>query len=152
MLEKIAKIVNLRYDEADPIVMKILERIRAKVPASISEDDEQFTGAVEKAEQEVNGEGQMAIVALVKQLTAPPQEKMLKIKSSPKGVRVKIAATNGVRYSFGPIWNESVKKAKGIAVAEVNRAKLNHQAVMVGISKPEQLEVEALCAAIAKTF
>jgi hypothetical protein len=152
MLEKIAEIVGIRFRESDSVGVAILQRIQAKLPQSADVNDPEFTSMVLKAEQDVDREGQMAIVALVKTIMAPPAEKILKIKSSPKGARIKIAAANGVRFSFGPIWNESVKKAKGIAVAEVNRAKLNHQAVMAGISKPEKMKVEALCTAIAKTF
>jgi hypothetical protein len=92
------------------------------------------------------------MVALVKAICAPPPEKVLKIKSSPKGARIKIAASNGVRFSFGPIWNASVAKGKGIATAEANRAKLNHQAILAGIADPEKMEVGALCTAIAATF
>lgn len=152
MIEKIAEIVGIRYRESDSVGVAILQRIQAKLPQSVDENDPNFVEMVKRAEEAVDREGQLAIVSLVKQITAPPPEKVLKIKSSPKGARIKVAAANGVRFSFGPIWNDSVRKAKGIAVVESNRAKLNHQAVMVGISKPEKMKVEALCAAIAKTF
>ena len=152
MIEKIAEIVGIRFRESDTVGIAILQRIQAKLPKDSDPGAGSFTDLVLKAEQEVDREGQLAIVSLVKQLTAPPQEKVLKIKSSPKGARIKIAAANGVRFSFGPIWNESVKKAKGIAVVESNRAKLNHQAILLGVSVPEKMSVQALCAAISKRF
>lgn len=152
MLKQIANIINMPFRENDLVNQTILQRVAAKLPAGITETSDGFEQAVLEAEAAVNQEGQMAIVALVKQMTAPPAEKVLKIKSSPKGARIKIAAANGVRFSFGPIWNESVKKAKGIAVVPANRAKLNHQALMAGIANPEAMEVGALCAAIAETL
>ena len=152
MLKQIANIINMPFRENDLVNQTILQRVAAKLPAGMTETSEGFEQAVLEAEAAVNQEGQMAIVALVKQMTAPPAEKVLKIKSSPKGARIKIAAANGVRFSFGPIWNESVKKAKGIAVVPANRAKLNHQALMAGIANPEAMEVGALCAAIAETL
>lgn len=152
MLEKIAQIVGIRYNETDDVCMKILQRIEARLPANTQVDHPAFAAMVRKAEEDVNSEGQLAIVALVKQITAPPPEKVLKIKSSPKGARIKIAAANGVRFSFGPIWNDSVAKGKGVALVDTNRAKLNHQALMAGIQNPESMDTKALCAAISATF
>lgn len=153
MLQKIAEITGLPFsDDVNDPVRKLLQRIEAKIPAGTPENHPAFRAIVRAAEQDVNREGNLAIVALVKQITAPPQEKVLKIKSSPKGVRIKVAAANGVRFSFGPVWNESVKKGKGIAVAEINRAKLNHQGILAGVEAPEKMEVGALCAAIAATL
>lgn len=152
MLKQIATLINMPFREDDLVSQTILQRVAAKLPAGMTEASEGFEQAVLAAEAAVDQEGQMAIVALVKQMTAPPAEKVLKIKSSPKGARIKIAAANGVRFSFGPIWNESVKKAKGIAVVPANRAKLNHQALMAGIANPEAMEVGALCAAISETL
>lgn len=152
MLEKIAQIVGIRYNESDVVGMKVLQRIEARLPANTVPTHPAFAAMVRKAEEDVNSEGQLAIVALVKQITAPPPEKVMKIKSSPKGARIKIAATNGVRFSFGPVWNDSVSKCKGVALVETNRAKLNHQALMAGISNPESMNVKDLCTAIAATF
>jgi hypothetical protein len=152
MLKQIANIINMPFRENDLVSQTILQRVAAKLPNGMTEKSEGFEQAVLAAEAQVDQEGQMAIVTLVKQMTAPPAEKVLKIKSSPKGARIKIAAANGVRFSFGPIWNESVKKAKGIAVVPANRAKLNHQALMAGIANPEAMEVGALCAAISETL
>lgn len=153
MLQKIAEVTGFPFttDENDP-VFKILKRIEAKIAPGTDPNHPAIRAIIEKAEEDVNREGQFAIATLVKQIIAPPPEKVLKIKSSPKGARIKVAAANGVRFSFGPIWNESVKKAKGIAVVEANRAKLNHQGLMVGIENPEKMEVGALCAAISATF
>ena len=154
MLEKIAEVVGLPFNPNDVITTQILSRIHAKMPEKAKANPEapSFMKAVLAAEKAVNEEGQLAIVQLVKQITAPPPEKVYKIKRSAKGARITVAAPNGVRYSYGPIWNESVKKAKGIAVAECNRAKLNHQGLMAGVDAPEKLSVTDLCAAITKTL
>lgn len=152
MLKQIAEITSFPFRENDQIIMSLLKRIEAKLPVETTVDDVDFEAKVIEAEKAVNAQGAMAIGNLVKQIVAPIPEKVLKIKSSPKGARIKIAATNGVRYSFGPIWNESVTKGKGIALAEVNRVKLNHQALMVGIDNPEKMEIKALASAIAATF
>lgn len=149
MLKQIAEISGLRYDEQDPIVMQLLTRIANKIPAGIKPEDKYFANVVKIAEDQVNGEGQLAIVNLVKMITAEPAEKVLKIKSSPKGARIKIAAANGVRFSFGPIWNASIIKGKGIAVAEANRVKLNHQAALLGIEGAEKMKVEDLVVKMA---
>lgn len=148
-LQLIAQITGLRINEQDPIVMELLTRIADKIPAGVSSEDKHFDRMVLMAEDQVNHEGDMAIVALVKAVTAAPLEKEYKIKRSPKGARIKIAAANGVRYSFGPIWNASVIKGKGIAFVEANRVKLNHQALMLGIASPEKLKVESLASKIA---
>ena len=156
MLNQIAQIAGFPFNEKDAVVMTVLQRIFNKLPAKFQAEGAEklkgFEKAVLEAEAQVNAEGNMAICSLVKQITAPEPEKVLKIKSSPKGARIKVAAANGVRFSFGPIWNESVKKAKGIAVADCNRAKLIHQGLMAGVSDAEKLEVGALCAAISKTL
>ena len=149
MLNKIAEITGLRFSTSDLVAMSILERIAAKLPEGTTLETKNFEKLVHKAEASVDAEGQMAIVSLVKMITADPIEKVLKIKSSPKGVRIKIAATNGVRYSFGPIWNASIQKGKGIAFAEINREKLNHQAIMLGIENPSGLKIETLATKIA---
>lgn len=152
MLQKIAEITGLRFNEQDTIAMQLLNRIANKLPEGTTENDANFEQLVQDAENAVDQEGQLAIVALVKMITAPPPEKVLKIKSSPKGARIKIASATGVRFSFGPIWNESVKKGKGIALVEANRAKLNHQGLMSGVANPEKMAVTDLAAAIAATL
>jgi hypothetical protein len=149
MLKKIAEVTGISFVETDSIRMSILHRIQRKMPVDISENDPAVISAIESAQRAVDEEGQLAIVSLVRQLTAPPAEKVLKIKSSPKGARIKVAAANGVRFSFGPIWNESVSKCKGIAVVAANRSKLNHQAIMLGVDSPETMEISALCSAIS---
>jgi hypothetical protein len=149
MLKQIAEITGLRYNEQDTIAMGLLNRIANYIPANVKADDKYFARMVAMAEDRVNAEGNLCIVSLVKAITAEPIEKVLKIKSSPKGARIKVAAVNGVRFSFGPIWNASVIKGKGIALVEANRVKLNHQAEMLGIAAPEKMEAVALTAAIA---
>lgn len=155
MLKEISKIIGLPYEEANPLAQEHLRRIAMKLPRDgfiPSLDNKQFVEMVLTAQEEVHREGLLAIQSMANQLAAPPVEKKFKIKRTPKGSRIKVAAANGVRYSFGPVWNESVAKGKGIAVAPANREKLNHQALLVGIADPEKMDAKALCAAIAATF
>lgn len=149
MLEKIARVVGISYNENDAVTMALLNRIYSKMDPSVTTSHPAINAIIKKAEEDVNMEGQLAIVSLVKAMTAPIPEKMMKIKSSPKGARIKVAAANGVRFSFGPVWNESVKRCKGVAVVDANRAKLNHQAIMYGIESPDSMSATDLCAILA---
>jgi hypothetical protein len=125
-------------------------RINAKIPADISAADPLFVEATRIAVEAVEAEGYWMIEQFKKQsdLTVNPPPRVLKIKSSPKGKREAVASAGGIRYSFGPVWNDSVRATKGIALAPTNREKLNHQALMLGIDTPELLEPAALCAQI----
>lgn len=152
MLQKIAQLTGLPFNESDPVALAALQRINFMLPAGTTEDHPALAALVRAAEEDLDRQGQRAMDALVNPLTAPPPEKVFKIKRSPKGARIKVAAANGVRFSFGPVWNESVKKGKGIALVPANRAKLNHQALLAGIANPEAMEVGALCAALAETL
>lgn len=147
MLNKIAAIVGLL--SSDAVTKTVLARIAAKLPEGMTEDSSNFEKAVMKAEQEVNAEGNMAIVNVMKALVAEPPQKVYKIKQSQKGARIKVAAANGIRYSFGPIWNDSVLKGRGVALAEQNREKLNHQGLMFGLKNPEKMKLETLASQIA---
>lgn len=150
MIQEISKITGLKYDVNDAYAMAYLRRIAQKLPQmgyqvhpSLSHPG--FIKMVKAAALVVENEPVM-IEEIVE-----PKERVLKIKSSPKGERIKVAAPNGVRYSYGPIWNESVKKAKGVAVAEANREKLLFQASMYGVKNAAKIkDVSDLCAAIAK--
>lgn len=150
MLQKIAEITGFPFNQDDEITMTVLQRISSKIPAGIDETHPEFAEAVSRAEALLNEEGQVAIAALVKQIVAPPPEKVFKIKASPKGARIKIAAANGVKFSFGPIWNDAVKAAKGIALNPANREKLNHQAQLYGIENPGDMDVQNLCAILSQ--
>lgn len=153
MIKEISKITGIAYDEADAISMDKLRRIAQKFPLvknfTVSLDNIQFVRMVKEAASMVEAEGELPLSNLVAAMGAAPGEKRFKIKSSPKGSRIKVAAANGVRFSFGPVWNESVKKVKGIAVIPANRVKLNHQAMMLGIAQPEILSVGEVCNRIA---
>jgi len=150
MLQKIAEIAGFPFNQDDEITMTVLRRIASKIPVGIDENHPGFAEAVSQAEAQINEEGQMAIAALVKQIVAPPPEKVLKIKASPKGARIKIAAANGVKFSFGPIWNDAVRAAKGIAIAPTNRQKLNHQAQLYGIEGADSMSAQDLCTILAQ--
>jgi hypothetical protein len=152
MLQNIAHIASLPYRPNDGIIMEMLRRIERKLPKGIKVDNNNFQQSVLDAGKAVDAEGDMAILSFVRQISAPEPEKVLKIKSSPKGVRIDIAAADGVRYSFGPIWNVSVTKGKGIAYAECNRNKLNHQGLMLGIKDPADMDVQVLGKAIAESL
>lgn len=149
MLKQIAAAINFPFMERDAVTQQLLQRIQSKLPQGMTENDEGFAVACSKAEQQINDEGDVAIVNLSKMLTAAPPERVYKIKPTLKGERIKVAAANGVRYSFGPVWNDSVKRGKGVALVAANREKLNHQALMYGISAPEAMEIGDLAAAIA---
>jgi hypothetical protein len=150
MLEKIAEITGFAFREEDEIAMTLLQRMAAKIPLEIDENHPGFREAVIKAEQEVNAEGQLAIAALVKRILTPAPEKVLKIKSSPKGTRIKVAAATGIRYSFGPVWNSHVKAVRGPALAKACRAKLNHQALMHGVEGYEEMDQLELCKVLSQ--
>lgn len=155
MLEQIAKVTGHRFSDTDVISQQILRRIEAKLdpefidagPASPG-----FSEAVLKAEAAVNAEGQLAIASLIKQLTAPKAERVFKIRQSLKGQRIKVAAPDGTRYSFGPVWNASVIAGKGPAYALPARRKLNHQALLAGIGGAESMDVYELGALVAATL
>lgn len=150
MLEQIAHATGLRYAPEDFQAMQLLRRIEAKLPKGAAKLSGIKLGmAIGEAEEAVKAQANAAFSALVGQIVAPPREKEYKIKRSPKGARIEVAAINGVRYSFGPIWNASVVKGKGIALSEANRVKLNHQALMLGIENAETHETKALAALIA---
>jgi len=144
MLEKIAAIAGLRFNEADTFNMAKLQRIADLVPKEFPVGSEGFPHVVETAVKWEDNMGVYMFQEMANALMAEPAERVLLIKSSPKGERIKVAAANGIRYSFGPIWNDSIKKGKGIAFVEANRAKLNHQAGMLGILTPEQLDIAVL--------
>lgn len=153
MLQAISNIVHIPFSEdIDTTAGKMLARIRSKIANGVDESHPAFDAIVRKAEEDVNLEGQRAIDAFVAGITAPPPERVYKIRPSLKGSRIKVAAACGVRFSFGPVWNESVIKGKGIALVPLNRNKLNHQALMAGIEGAEEMDVKVLCAAIAKTL
>lgn len=149
MLSKIATVLGMEFNENCEASMRLLQRVQSKLPAGTQESHPAFTALVEHAQDLIEAEARAAFAALVNTVTAAPAVKELKIKSSPKGARIKVAAVNGVRFSFGPIWNESVRKAKGIAVVAANRTKLNHQALLFGISDVESMSAEDLCREIA---
>ena len=150
MIQEISKITGLKYDVNDADAMALLRRISQKLPQMSymvhpSLNNPAFIKMVKMAKAAVESEPVM-IEEIIE-----PKERKLKIKSSPKGERIKVAAPNGIRYSYGPVWNESVKKARGIAVADANRAKLEFQATMYGIKNPGKFKtVDALCEAIVK--
>ncbi len=146
MLQEISKITGLPFT-ADPAALFLLRRIERKLPIEVNVDllDRRFVNQVREAAKAVEVEGPLA-----EPVHQPAGPKVLKIKSSPKGQRMKVAAANGIRYSFGPIWNESVVKGKGIALAETNRVKLEVQAEHLGVDKPfpsNGVELAALIAA-----
>lgn len=147
MLKEISKITGIPLDENDHECLALFRRIERKLPVEVNVDvmNRHFRQCVIAATLKVQEEGPVAPEE-PKQTGPRP----LKIKSSPKGVRIKVAAANGVRFSYGPIWNASVQKGKGIAVAESNRVKLEHQATILGIEgplPPDSRELAALVAA-----
>jgi hypothetical protein len=150
MLEHIAALTSIPYDERNLAAITKLQRIQARLPANILIDDPRFVTLVQEAEEKLDAIGLSALAQMATIITTPPKPRELKIKSSPKGKRITVAAENGVRYSFGPIWNASIVKGKGIALAEINREKLNHHGKMLGVKNVEKLDVKTLAAKIAE--
>jgi len=149
MLEKIAEVTGLNYNIQDPILNAVLQRILRKLPEGTTANTPDLHDRIRAAEHQVNEEGQLAIMNLVRVLSADPAPRELKIKSSPKGARMQQPSTTGVRYSFGPVWNHSVRRGRGIAVVPANREKLNNQALTLGIDDPALMDVQSLCSRIA---
>jgi hypothetical protein len=151
MLNKISQITGYRFDVNEENVngLDLLRRIADKIPADVTPESRTFELHVLAAQASADGDGQRVMSHMADALVAEPAPKVLKIKSSPKGARIKIAASNGVRYSFGPIWNASIVKGKGIALVEANREKLNHQALMLGLTAPEKMKLDVLVGKLA---
>lgn len=125
-----------------------IRRIADKVKSRF--DETTFTEDVLAAEQEVGLEGTRALLQSFNQCNQIPAEREYKIKRVPKGQRINIVSETGIRYSFGPVWNDSVIAAKGIAVNVNNREKLNMQGTHLGVESPDSLSAIQLCAEIAK--
>lgn len=151
IIEKIAEalgLVNLNVDEVTPQTTR-LHRIAEKVTRKPGEAG--FEEDVEAAEQAADEEGTRALLGALGQCLkiGIPEEKVYKIKRSEKGQRIEMKSESGIRFSFGPIWVQSVAAGKGIAVSDNNREKLNMHGTHVGIESPEKMSARELCAAIA---
>lgn len=134
---------------ATPIQMRIV-RIYQKLTTKVG--DIGFEDDVLLAEKAVSEEGGRAIMQTLFQLIAPPPERQYKIKRVAKGQRIDVKSASGVRFSFGPAWVTSVMAAKGIAVNEANREKLNMHGTHLGIPVPDTMSARELCAAISATL
>lgn len=151
MLQEIAKVAKIPFDESNEKLLSHLRRVERKLPVKIEVDvrNKSFVFEVLRAFVAVHKEGPEVIE--VKQSLDEPR--VLKIKSVPKGERLQTVAPNGIRYSFGPKWNDSVIAGKGVAVSESNREKLNYQATLVGVLADidviEQMSTKELAAKIA---
>lgn len=142
MLQEISKITKLPYDAANQQTLDYLRRIERKLPVVVNVDllDRTFRNQVLTAAKEVELEGPIA-----PEEPKPQGPRVLKIKSSVKGKRCEIPAPNGRRYAFGPKWNDSVKRAKGIALHD--KEKLDHHArIVLGLKNPEKHTDLELCA------
>lgn len=134
----------------NPLIWR-LRRITDKVsPKLVSELG--FEGAVQAAELAVSEEGGRALMNSLAQCQRieAPVEREYKIKRVPKGQRIQMVSESGIRFSFGPVWNEAVCATKGIALNTANREKLNMHGTYLGIEKPEAMTARELCAAIAE--
>lgn len=151
MIQELSKIANIPFDEKNEQLMAHLRRVERKMPLKCVVDvrNKDFKTSALLAFVAVYKEGPEAPV--VKETLDGPR--VLKIKSVPKGDRLETIAPNGIRYSFGPKWNDSVIRGKGIAVSEANREKLNYQATLVGVvgdaEMIEQMSTKDLAAKIA---
>lgn len=155
MLLEIAKELNLPIRLYDTVLKTLLQRIANELPIGMTPEHEGFSAACLDAEKIVDAQGDMAIVSLVRTLTADPKPKEdigPKIKKTLKGKRILTPAPNGIRYSFGPVWMEAVMKCEGIALKHNYRDKLNYQAFLQGIEGAEQMDVNVLCAMVAESI
>ena len=123
-----------------------VNRIHSKiVAADVDRGDDIFLEVVRLAYQSVQAESTMAMDHIVTALCrseAPAQNGQPLQKA-------RDTAANGVRYSFGPVWNASVASGRGAAILPANRTKLNFQGSVLGISDAENMTVAALCSAIS---
>jgi hypothetical protein len=155
MFQQVANALNLPLRPHDTVMNTLLQRIIDQLPIGMKPEDEGFSSACFEAEKAVDAEGDMAIVSLVRSLTAVPTPKEdipPKIKITLKGKRILTPAPNGIRYSFGPVWMSAVMKCEGIALMSNYRDKLNHQAFLAGIEGAEQMNASELCALVAKSI
>lgn len=145
MFELIAEKIGVPFNQDNHATMALLQKYAHKLDPGFENFDEAF----ERAQKRIDREGEEVINTIVKIVTTPPPEKVLKIKSSLKGTRIKTAAPSGIRYSFGPVWNSAVKSGTGIAIAKSNRHKLDYQAFLHGIEGAEGMDATAVCALLA---
>ena len=154
MLEKIAEIVGVTFNEDDAVTLRQLNMIRVQLAEGTSVDDPDFAEKVKNAEklaaEKLNSMfGAMANSA-VAVADANPSNVLPKAKlGTPKGTR--IAIEGFAKFSFGPVWNASVIAGTGIALAEIpqHREKLAAQAVYLGVYQNAD-EARAAVAASAK--
>lgn len=123
---------HLPYSETNLVMLDYLGRINNKISRGLSEQEIQ---------KELNSEGNSIFTAMANAIIdmTTPKVKVYKIKRSPKGQRIKIRSESGKLYSFGPIWVESIKAAKGLAVSKNNREKLEMHASHVGLTNFKNL-------------
>lgn len=147
MIHEIAKVTGLIFNPEDANCMLSLRRIERKMPLKVNVNlmDQCFIAQVLEAKSKVDAEGdekfhlakeEQARAFVFTERQAP---KVNKIRPSLKGTRIKVAGPDGVRYSFGPVWNESVRKGKGPSVSPHARGKLNHQALLLGVCPPKDI-------------
>lgn len=112
--------------------------------------DAGFAEDCERAELLVNSQGAHVFSSMINGLVdaQTPKERVYKIKPVAKGQRIEAVSASGVRFSFGEVWCNAVKAAKGIATHPNNREKLNMHGTHLGVEKPEDMTPRQLCAAI----
>lgn len=155
MFTQIAQVLNFPLRPHHTFMDTFFQRVVNKLPEGMSPAHDGFTQACLEAEKKIDIEGDLVIVALARSLITPraPREDLEPVApKTTKGKRIKIPAANGIRYSFGPIWMNAVAKCEGIALMPNYREKLNHQALLAGIEGAEQMDVNTLCALVAKTI
>jgi hypothetical protein len=150
MILNVAEVLGLSVDTdvANSVttrLFRIAERVKRK---SGEPGFEEEVIAADAAVGEESGRAMMNAFAQCSLIEAP-QERVYKIARSEKGKRIEERSESGVRFSFGPKWVDAVVAAKGIALNEHNREKLNMHGKHVGIENPENMTARELCAAIA---
>jgi hypothetical protein len=156
MLMEVSKITGIAIDQNNIDIMRKLHRIIAKIPTNFVQPSlthPGFVKMVKNALKEVENEGEdtnFKIPGTTLEEDEDGNTVMKHITGVSKGTRIKVAASDGVRYSFGPTWNQSVLKGTGIAVHPNNRVKLICQAQHHGIENVDTLEPADICKLIAK--
>lgn len=149
----IANIIGIKYKPTYPRISDYLYRIYKTLNFNL-----QINSLSEKvlfAQKIVNEEGQNSLLHMTNTICAPKKKREYKIRPTLKGARITEAAPNGVRYSFGPIWCDSVKKGEGICYAKMNEEKLifhAHYVSKIPYDAVKQMEPKQLVEIIAKTL
>lgn len=149
LIRKIAAVLGIKSlsDTEQERMSKIADLVTCKPSDAGFEDD--VLAAELKVASQASGAGGMALWGSMMQVTAPPPERVYKIKRVAKGKRIAEKSPSGRNFAFGPKWCAEVRACKSLALNENNREKLNMHGKTLGIEHPEKMAPRELCLAIA---